>query len=206
MKLTPDVDPTLLEEIIVEEEIATQRSATRVEWIQHVLAHYWNEAMESLASASPLVARLAEALLWVIVIGVPLFVLYLLWKRLRGSSGARQDIGAPERVEELRDAPPERDLRRALEQALAEGHPREALRWAWIWLARRLAEKGIGRFEIDVTNREFADSVRRLSPDWKGHGGLDALARRSDRLLYGETGCDEEDVRVFLREAEELSA
>ena len=205
MKLTPEVDPTLLEEIIIEEEIATQRSATRVEWIQHVLGHYWNEAMASLASASPLVARLAEALLWVIVIGVPLFVLYLLWKRLRGSSGPRRDAETPARVEQLEHAPPERDLRRALEEELAGGRPREALRWAWIWLARRLSEKGVERFEIDVTNREFADSVRRLSPDWKGQGTLDALARRSDRLLYGEAGCDEQDVRGFLREAEELS-
>lgn len=206
MKLTPEVDPALLEEIIAEEEIATQRSATRLEWVQHVLGHYWNELLERLAGASPLVAQLAEALLWAVVVGVPLLVLYLLWKRMRGLRDTRQEARAPVQVEELEQLPEERDLRRTLDEELARGRPREALRWAWIWLARRLAEKGVGRFDIDVTNREFADSVRRLNPEWPGHASLHALARRSDRLLYGDAGCEEDDVRGFLREAEELSA
>lgn len=194
-------DPALLEQILIDEGIHTAEEPS--------VAAYGDYLMDQLTDLfglpSDLIASLvrpSEIVLWVLVISIPLGLLWI----FRGPLGElllryASPPAEAARAEALPPPPP--DARALLEAHLAAGDPARALAALWLLLAGGLSERGIGRFEAEMTNREFVYS---LPPSWPGRLSLAALARRVDRLLYGGEPPSPEEVRHLLAEAEELLA
>ncbi len=102
------------------------------------------------------------------------------------------------------ELPPEEDLGAAYARHLESGHAAAALRALWLLVMRRLVHAGYGRFDPEMTNREFVATVRRGSPRFPTLALLTRLSARTDHLFYSGEECSVDDVRVVAAESEEL--
>lgn len=191
----------VLEEIVAEEEIDTEASVSVLEYAAH-LRDWLFGRLEGRLAGTPWLERIAFAVLWTLVIGLPVLAGFLVLRQLlRG--GRRSTVSRDDEASEAVELPAEEDLRARLHDELGRGDALAALRALWLFLARGLSAAGHGEFAPDVTNREFVASVRETSPSWEGLGELETLARSSDRWLYRDETVELEDVRAMARRAEE---
>ncbi len=149
----------------------------------------------------------SRALLWVLVIGVPVVLVWWLLMRSR-----RADSHARGRAAELEASPlvePRSgpvDLRGRLDELMRARRHAEALTVLWTYVAERLSGRGLGSYAPEMTNREFVVSVGRSSPEWERTRDLDRFTRRLDRLLYAGTPLTPSEMDGLVRTADELVA
>ncbi len=197
-------DPALLEQILIEEGIRGVEEPSAVAYGDYLL----DQLTDLFGLPSGLIASLvrpSEIALWALVIAIPLGLAWI----FRGPLRELLLRYTTPPVETARAEPlplPQPDARALLEAHLAAGEPARALAALWLLLAGGLSERGLGRFEAEMTNREFVYSVRERAPSWPGLAALAGLARRVDALLYGGEAPSAEGVRRLLAEAEGLLA
>ncbi len=178
-------DPALVERIVDEEAIRIDRQPELGDYLIALL-DWAREGFFALLGEVPQLGWVAEALLWVLLIGTPALLLLLGWPLLRETfqrkrrSQPRPD-SVPVRQVELEAA---FDPGHALAAALSAGDARGALRALWAGLAIRLSELGRGSWGSELTNQEFVDSAKEQAPDWEELPALRELATTCDRLLY----------------------
>jgi hypothetical protein len=198
--LAPDRE--LYERIVAEAEIATERNASPFDYARHWLGQRLRGLGGRLAG-SPWLALLARIVLWTLVVTVTLAALFLLVRALRGRRARRRRPRARAGDAAALPLEAEEDLLARLDDELRRGRAREALGTLWVWLGRRLAERGVARFERGVTNRELLASLRAQTPAFPALPALEELAARSERMLYREPRVNAGDVRAMRARAEE---
>jgi hypothetical protein len=196
-------DRPLLEQIIAEEEIATSEEPSFGEYARSLSVRLqWGVVRATGALGAPLMLLLLVVVVLVLLLAAVLAGLQLA-RRWRRPAATGDDDGAPPDVAPLPEQP---DLAARLEQELAAGRAREALRTLWLWLAAALGQRQLLERGETLTNREVVGAVRRSSPDWPGLSTLRQLALASERLMYGGEPVDVERVRALRRDAERVVA
>jgi len=194
-------DRALLERILEEEGIDVSEAPSSAAYVERLI-----DAMADLfgvpSGVLEALMRPSEIVLWGLVVAIPLGLLWVFREPLRALLKRKKQAEAPVLVEALPAlaTPP----RVALEARLAAGDGPGALKALWMVVTHELSERGLGRFDVEMTNREFVGTVREASPGWSGLAGLTGLARTVDRLLYGDEGVAIDAVRGLAREADAL--
>jgi len=97
------------------------------------------------------------------------------------------------------------DPEAALEEALAAGDTRLALRRLWEALTRRLAVAGLGVVSHAATHREFLRRARAAAPEWPRHAELSAFARAIERALFCSAPPSRDEVQALRQRARGLT-
>jgi len=194
-------DRELLQQILEEEGIDVVEAPST--------AAYTERLLEALTDLFGIPSGVLEALmgpseivLWVLTVAIPLGLMWVFREPLLALVGRTKPVEAPVLVEALPPPPP--DPRALLEARLAAGDGPGALKALWMMVALGLAARGRGRFDVEMTNREFVGTVRDAAPGWDGLGALAGLARTVDRLLYGDEAVVVDEVRALLPATESL--
>jgi hypothetical protein len=134
-------------------------------------------------------------------------VIYFVWKALGGRSG-RRVVRSEERVLEGEDAellklPSDELFARATNFAQTQNF-REAVRHRFIATLVRFDERALWRYDTRRTNREHIALLRNDAARSSLASPLESLARRFDRVRYGNSAVSASDWARFERDADAL--
>ncbi len=132
----------------------------------------------------PWAAKLLQPLFYVLIIGIIALLIYLVVRnassltyRLKKDSLSSEDIAKPiENIEEL-------DVNRLLQDALATGNLKLAVRLYYLALLKKLHEAGIIDWKKDKTNRDYLDEL--LSRNYQ-YDEIRQLTRAYEEVWYGD--------------------
>ena len=132
----------------------------------------------------PWAAKLLQPLFYVLIIGIIALLIYLVVRnassltyRLKKDSLTSEDIAKPiENIEEL-------DVNRLLQDALATGNLKLAVRLYYLALLKKLHEAGIIDWKKDKTNRDYLDEL--LSRNYQ-YDEIRQLTRAYEEVWYGD--------------------
>lgn len=135
-------------------------------------------------------------IVYVIVGGLILYILYMVLINLRGSKGKKKEslskiVDGGDAIEDIREL----DVDPLLREALASGNYRLAIRICFLGMLKKLDEGGKIRWKKDKTNRDYLgelfnanyhfDDVRRLTLDY-------------ERVWYGEHELSSERYQAII--------
>lgn len=188
----PEPRPGLMREIVAQEEVSTERSASPMAYLRHVYTSLLDRLVVGV-SDSPWLRRISQAVVWGVLL---LAAAVLVWALVRVAGGllAGRRRRAPDAPIVEREVRAPADPRAELDAALARGDGHRALHELWRWIGERLAAGAADAAFSGVTIREMlaAAGGERVPPD--ALQALQECARSSERWLYRGEPFGVEDV------------